>query len=348
MLLCLFAMSGQETLRRRPALLSDDAPAHLLVVVDTEEEFDWGAPFDRESTTVEAMAHQEDAQRICERFGVAPLYVVDFPVASQENGYRPIADWVASGTARVGAHLHPWVSPPHEEEVNTRNSFPGNLPAALEAAKLQRLTDQIERSFDVRPTVYKAGRYGFGRHTAAALTELDYEVDLSANPPYDYGSEGGPDYSDFDAHPYWFGKNGTELLGVPGTGAYVGWLGRSSHAVYTLAAGAALSWSRLPGVLARLGAVDRLRLSPEGFVSDELRKLTRFLYEGGVRVFTFSYHSPSLLPGCTPYVRSARDLERFLGRFESYFDFFFGELGGKPTTPLELHRELAAHGRHAA
>ncbi len=332
-------MSGQETLRRTPALLPADEPPRLLVVVDTEEEFDWGAPFDRDATTVDAMGHQSRAQALCASFGLAPTYVVDYPVAAQEAGYRPIGEWVADGAATIGAHLHPWVSPPHDEEVSVRNSFAGNLPRELEAAKLKRLSERIERSVGVRPKVYKAGRYGFGERTAAILEEQGFEVDLSANPPFDYRAEGGPDFSSFSADPYWFGER-RRLLGIPGTGAYVGWLGGAAHGVYRRAASPALAWSRLPGILARLGAVDRLRLSPEGFEPPELRKLTRYLLAGGTRVLTFTYHSPSLLPGCTPYVRSSSELERFLDRFRSYFEFFFGELGGVAATPLDVKRRL--------
>lgn len=332
-------MRGQESLRRTPARLPADEPPRLLVVVDTEEEFDWSAPFDRSATTVEAMSHQSRAQRLCAHFGVTPTYVVDYPVASQKAGYRPIGDWIADGSATVGAHLHPWVSPPFEEELNRSNSFPGNLPRDLEAEKLERLATEIERAFGLKPTVYKAGRYGFGERTASILEEQGFKVDLSANPPFDYRDEHGPDYSRFDADPYWFGDR-HRLLGVPGTGAYVGWLGGGSHAIYRQASRPSLGWSRLPGILARLGAVDRLRLSPEGYEPHELRRLTRHLLARGTRVFTFSYHSPSLMPGCTPYVRSGEELARFLGRFESYFEFFFGTLSGLPTTPLDLRREL--------
>lgn len=329
------------TTTRRPALLPAAEPPRLLVVVDTEEEFDWSAGFDRSATTVEAMSHQHHAQRVCERFGLQPTYVVDYPVAAQESGYRPIGEWVEAGEASVGAHLHPWVSPPFDEEVCPRNSFPGNLPRALEAAKLSRLVECIESSFGIRPSVYKAGRYGFGPNTAAVLEELEFEVDLSANPPFDYRAEEGPDFSDYSPDPYWLG-GGARLLGIPSTGGYVGWLGARSHRVHSWASTPSLAWSRLPGILCRVGAVDRLRISPEGFEPEEMKRLTRHLLRRGTRVFTFSYHSPSLLPGCTPYVRSKADLDDFLGRFESYFDFFLGEIGGTPTTPLALRRDLAS------
>src|SRR5690606_9158651 len=108
---------------------------------------------------------------------------------------EPLRAWAAEGRAIVGAHLHPWVSPPHDEDVNARNSYPGNLPAALERAKLERLRDEIEARIGQRPVVYKAGRYGFGPHTADALAALGFEIDLSGCPAFDHSADGGPDYA---------------------------------------------------------------------------------------------------------------------------------------------------------
>lgn len=328
-------------MRRKPARLPPSEPPRLVVVVDTEEEFDWSAPFDRTATEVRAMSHQQRAQAMCARYGLAPTYVIDYPVASQPDGYAPIAEWVADGSATLGAHLHPWVSPPFEETVDTFHSFPGNLPRPLELTKLARLCEAIESAAGVRPTIYKAGRYGFGENTASILEGQGFEIDLSANPPFDYRDEGGPDFSGYSADPYWFGEQ-RQLLGIPGTGAYVGWWNAGAHRAYGWVSAPALAWSRLPGVLSRLGAIDRLRLSPEGYEPREMESLTRHLLARGTRVFTFSYHSPSLLPGCTPYVRTDADLDRFLGRFESYFEFFFGDLGGVPATPHEIRARLDA------
>lgn len=169
----------------QPVRLPEAARPVLLVVVDTEEEFDWTKPLDRQSTSVSAMDHIERVQSIFDEFQVKPAYVVDYPVATQEQGYRPLRRFLDSGRAEIGAHLQPWVSPPHDETVNSYNSYPGNLPAELEARKLQVLTEAIAERFGRRPTIYKAGRYGFGPNTARALDTLGYEIDLSPTPPYD-------------------------------------------------------------------------------------------------------------------------------------------------------------------
>ena len=66
------------------------------------------------------------------------------------------------------------MNPPHDEEVITFNSFAGNLPMALERAKINDLTDTIEAAFGRRPVVYRAGRYGVGPNTAELLEEAGY------------------------------------------------------------------------------------------------------------------------------------------------------------------------------
>lgn len=330
---------------REPALLPAAVRPQLLVVIDTEEEFDWEASpaFDRQNTSVEAIRDAYRAQNVFEELGIVPTWVIDYPIASQPIGTERLREWQAAGRALIGAHLHPWVSPPHEEEVNALNSYPGNLPAALERAKLEHLTATIEERTGRRPTVYKAGRYGFGPHTARTLVELGYGVDLSGCPAFDLSADGGPDYSTLGPEPYWFGPDRT-LLGVPTSGAFVGWLarlaGRSAPFLHRAAHRPPFLQARLPGILSRTRALERLMLSPEGHDGVLLKRLTRALVARGVRTFTFSFHSPSLRPGCTPYIRDTRQLMEFLAVCREYFSWFLSELGGVATTPLELRDGL--------
>ncbi|MHC4956337.1 MAG: polysaccharide deacetylase family protein, partial [Planctomycetota bacterium] len=259
---------------------------------------------------------------------------------SQAEGYEPLVAIHRDGRCEIGAHLHPWVSPPHDEEVCGKNSFPGNLPSALEEEKLRVLRDRITEVFGERPIAYKAGRYGIGPNTGGILERLGFDVDLSPQPGFDYSSEGGPDFRSYPTGPFWFGSM-RRLLSVPSTGALAGFLGPLRAPAYSLASSAAGRKLRAPGILARLRAVDRLHLSNEGYSSDENKRLTRWLHSRGERIFAFSFHSPTVEPGHTPYVRSPEDLTAFLDGFRRYFDFFFGELNGVCMTPTELREHLA-------
>ena len=311
---------------------SDLAP-QLVVVVDTEEEFDWDAEPDPKARGVASMNAIGRVQRLFDEYGIVPCYVIDHPVASQPEGIDALKPLLEAGRCEIGAHLHPWVNPPVREPITRSNMYPGNLPRDMEAEKLQCLRNTITENFGQSPVVYKAGRYGFGGNTAGILQELGFTTDVSVCPPFDARGDGGPDYSRFDARPFWFGE-GERLFELPVTGGFVGWAHGLAPGLFNLAQG--LRQFRAPGILARLGAVDRLMLSPEGFTTREHIKLTRFLLNQGVRTFTWSFHSPSVVPGNTPYVRNEADLERFLERFRLYFDFFFNELGGQASTPTRI------------
>jgi len=332
---------GDQRLNRRTVTIPADAHPALFVVVDTEEEFDWSAPFSRESTSVRAMGRIERAQEIFRRYGVRPTYVVDYPIASQPAGYEPLLEYVRAGECSIGAHLHPWVNPPYGETVSSRNSFACNLDGVLELEKLRVLKETIERNLGVRPRVFKAGRYGFGPSTMSALEDLGFGIDVSVQPASDFSREGGPSFVSFGAAPFWFGPRQT-LLEMPCTTGYTGVarrVGRPLHAV-----AASLRALKLPGVLAKTGVVDRIGLSPEGFTSAEHRRLTVSLMADGIRTFTLTFHSPSVEPGHTPYVRTAADVDEFLGRLDAYCEFFFGRLGGIAPTPTEFAASLEFSG----
>ena len=103
-----------------------------MVVIDTEEEFDWSRPHSRENTAVTSPATQTAAQSIFETKGLVPTYVVDYPVAISDLAREIMRPWAAAGRCIIGAHLHPWVNPPFEEAISAYNTYPGNLSVSGE------------------------------------------------------------------------------------------------------------------------------------------------------------------------------------------------------------------------
>jgi len=318
--------------------LSDLAP-QLLVIVDTEEEFDWHAPFDRTLTGVKSIRWQSLLREIYRGFGVRPTYVVDYPVASQPEGYEPLRELQDSGECLIGAHLQPWVNIPHEEELNAFNSYPGNLPAALERRKLEHLTESITRNFGKAPVVYKAGRYGLGPSTFTTLNELGYKVDLSPVPYHDMRETHGPDFSNIRPSPYWIGKTG-ELLTIPLSRDFYGPLAPFGPAMDRFLDRKVPRTMLMRGLLSRLRLLERSTLTPEGVSVEEYTRLVESMIRRGHRIFSLTYHSPSLEPGHTPYVRTRTDLGRFIKGIETFLDIFMNRFGGRPTDPLSLRKLL--------
>jgi hypothetical protein len=94
-------------------------------------------------------------------------------------------------------------------------------------------------------------------------------------------------------------------------------------------------------VLARTRALERVRLSPEVASGAEMRRLTTSLLGAGCQVLSLTYHSPSLAPGCTPYVRNAADLERLIATVHDYCAWFRDEAGGQFMSLGQATRALA-------
>lgn len=308
----------------------------LLIVVDTEEEFDWSKPFSRASTSTRSIPAQARAQALYERLGIVPTYVVDYPVATDTAAVRFLRELREEGKAEIGAHLHPWVTPPHEEPVNERNSYQCNLPPELERAKIARLTEAISKAFGDPPIAFKAGRHGFGPHTGRILADLGYRIDCSKVAYTDLRPGGGPDFRCVGPDPHWL-KEG--LLEVPVTVGFFGGAAGLGPRLGGLFDSPAAEWLRLPGLAARAGLVSRSRLTPEGVSAGEQCRLLEAMARRGHRSFSLVYHSPSLEPGHTPYVGSTGELADFLAAIEAVLRFFRDRLGGRFTT---LSRVLAA------
>ena len=312
----------------------------LLIVVDTEEEFDWSKPFSRAETATRSIPAQARAHAIYDRLGIVPTYVVDYPVATDAGAVRFLGALKAAGRAQIGAHLHPWVTPPYAEEVNARHSYQCNLPPALERAKIVALTEAIAGAFGERPTIFKAGRHGFGPNTQRVLAELGYRVDCSKLPHTDLGADGGPDFRGTPGEPHWLDE-ASGLLEVPLTIGFFGAAPSVGPRLGRLFDSPGANRLHLPGLLARTGLIARSRLTPEGVPADEQCRLIEALARRGQRLFTLVYHSPSLEPGHTPYVRSEADLAAFLAALEQVLGFFRDRLGGRFTTLDRVYSRLA-------
>jgi hypothetical protein len=275
-----------------------------LLTVDTEEEFDWNGPFRAEGHGLGHVTRLHKFQQFCEGLGVSPVYLIDWPVATSNAAMDILREPLAQGKAEIGIQLHPWVNPPFEEEVNAHNSYAGNLLPELEEKKFLNLRDAIEKNFGVAPQIYRAGRYGLGPATAGIMKRAGVAIDSSVRANFDYSAGGGPDYSMHPLEPYWVDEE-RQLLELPLTTVYWGMLRKQGRALYP-------ALSKIPkmhGLASKIGMLERISLTPEGVSADEALRGIDIALDDNLPLLVLSFHSPSLVPGNTPYVHTEEDLD---------------------------------------
>jgi hypothetical protein len=285
------------------------------LTVDTEEEFAWGQGFARDQHGTDSVPAIAEGQRFFAGAGVVPLYYVDTPVISADAAPDVIGPVVADGSADIGVHLHPWVTPPFVEAVSSYNSYAGNLPEAIERSKLRTIRDLVEQRIGHRPIAYRAGRYGIGPNTLAILKDEGFRCDSSIRSLFTYHEDGGPDFRNCGLTPYWAGEDGA-ILELPLTTVFTGRGSRFGRTVY----GRLDAVPSLRAMLARSRLIERIPLTPEGIPLAKACDAIDVAQDIGLPLLTFSFHSPSLAPGYTPYVRTRADLAAFYRWFDGVFD----------------------------
>lgn len=305
----------------------------FIVTVDTEEEFDWSAPFSREQRSVEHIHRVHQFQNLCSGYGVKPIYLVDHPIATSPEAVEILGNYAGQGKASIGLHLHPWVNPPFVEQVNARNSYSCNLLPGLEREKLQILHETVSENFAVVPKIYRAGRYGVGANTIEILKNLNIDFDSSVRTSFDYSADAGPNFSLEPDQPYWLHKY--TLAELPVTTVFGGAIRRFGKATFNSLFGHKLA----RGVLAKAGMLERIAFTPEGIPAEKAIEGIEYALETGIGILNFSFHSPSLAPGFTPYVRNDEDLERFYNWWRTVLGFL-AEKGVRPVSLEQLSEAL--------
>jgi hypothetical protein len=233
------------------------------------------------------------------------------------------------GGGEIGAHLHPWNTPPVEDVFLMRNSMMKNLPAALQLAKLRELTTTLRNAFGVSPTTFRAGRYGLGTEAVCALRACGYQVDSSVTPFVSWQAvDDGPTFVGAPLNAYRIGvqrnvvepEAGGPLVEIPLTSGYTRFSSRRWPMLHRVLHAGPLRKSRIAGLASRLGFAKLVVLSPEFLSVRDMLALSRGALAGGVRHLQMTLHSPSLCPGLTPWISTAAEVDGMYASIDRYVE----------------------------
>jgi len=298
----------------------------IFITIDTEED-EWGR-FTNTTGTVENINQLYMLQNLFNKYGAIPTYLINYPVASTRSSIKVLSSFLNEGVCEVGMHCHPWNSPPFKEELNSQNSMMCNLPNDLLHEKMSNVHEAIKSNFGISPVSFRAGRWGFSENVARCLIDLEYKVDSSISPFMDWTPYHGKNFRHASTHPYYFNseniftpKSDAQLLEVPPTVGYAQPNFPLCDYIQNNLRKTPLSKLRLLGILNRLKLLNFHWLSPEFSTGEEMVRLTKRFVKSGHKFINMSFHSTSLLPGKSPFVRNEADLNLFLAKIEVFLKY---------------------------
>jgi hypothetical protein len=300
----------------------------LAVTIDTEADAQWepGVPI-----TTKNVAFWPPFQELCEHHGVAPTYLVTSEIAEDERARDLLGGWAARGAAEIGAHLHPWTTPPYADRPGLRyndlvHAFPSQLPDELLLEKTTTLTGQIKAAFGSRPTSYRAGRFGFDRRLARYLADAGYAVDSSVTPLWDWRTypgldgAGGPDFRAQPPQPFLIRGSGPHrLLEIPVTLF-------ATYAPLRRCPALLEAYRSLPVRAARRLLLSRwllpqpMWLAPDPrYSAEDIASVWRCASESGLTTAVMMFHSSELMPGGSPFRPDAVSVRDLLTCLDTFF-----------------------------
>jgi hypothetical protein len=315
----------------------------LAITVDVEEEGLFSGAYPRVPPGSTNVAQLRRLEFIPREFGFPLTLLVSYQTALDPEACRVLADFQERHGAEIGAHLHPWSTPPYAELPWPEPVSCELLPDNLLRDKFATLVGQVRASLGVAPTSFRMGRFAWGPKAMALLPEFGFRVDSSFVPLSLIRCQA----EDFllPNDPFWLpGSHETSLLEapltlvplVPGTNRAAFRFAKRWPRPWTLRL---LRWYRYFGVAG---------IQPAWFPLASMVLAARLHRRRGGRALTMFFHSTELQPGASPLVPTGAAVDAFLGKIRSFLTILArqGPVEGVTLTDLgRIHRRPGERGR---
>lgn len=329
-------------------------PLHTLftITVDTEEEWDWNGGWPTENLALTNIRCLPEFQQLCARHGAAVTFFTNHAVLDNPEARQTILALAKQPRVEIGMHIHPWNTPPlmHKGPIATRETFIHNLPPDVALAKL----DTVYQAFlanGLKPTSFRGGRYSAGPVAQRFLRSHGFIADSSVVPYTSWLDDGAPDYLHRDLLPVRTNPEGVgegALWEIPLSFGFTRRPFRMWGKVYHRIERSLLRHLRLLGLADRLGLLRKFWLSFESPLGQNMAASLRKLRRLDLPCVNFTLHSSSLLPGGSPFTRTAADRDRLFAQVDEVLRFLSQWDDFQPATVSEVatHLENEYHARY--
>jgi hypothetical protein len=302
----------------------------FIITIDTEED-QWSS-YKFRDPTVNNVERLPQIQKVFHKHRVKPTYLVNYLVAADKRASAVIKELSQENGVEIGSHCHPWNTPPLRLADKKGETILCNLPRKHQYEKLHSVETAIKSNINVKPVSFRAGRWGFSHKVAHNLLELDYEIDTSITPMVDWTFCGGPNYSMFTNEPFRYfptpksrSKSNKYLLEVPATIGFNRRYYRLGVVTNRTLMTKPLRIFKLKGLLHRARIFQTVWLSPEQSSFKQIKNLLKVCKYHKLKCVNLSFHSSSLVPGSTPFVRNQKDFTAFVDRIDRILSFVNSE-----------------------
>lgn len=270
----------------------------LTVTIDTECDHDpeWKRADPLSFLSIsEGITHR--LQPLFREVGAVPTYLLTVEVMEDDASVKVLQ--AIEGEHELGTHLHAAFIEPDKKYRDYAGvdspDFQCNYQPDIEYGKLNNLTDLFVNRFGYRPVSFRAGRFGAGPNTIAALKKLEYLIDTSVTPHKMWKeAKGQVDYRVAPEQPY-FPKCGTLVASGEAR------MGNVLEVPVTVKS----RWCRGPlWFRPWMSSVDQMK-------NIVYHHLKRYGNQSTI-VLNMMFHSMEVIPKASPYPQTSGEVGRFL------------------------------------
>lgn len=305
----------------------------LCLGVDVEESGLFSGKYSREATDVQSVVELPRLADLCAEFNLPLTLFVDYPVLHNDKAVKILQDLEKNYHAEIGAHLHPWNTPPFAD-LPYQEPIPCRLiPLELLEEKLYTVLGLIKDRFASPASSFRMGRFDFTIELGAMLAKAGLKTDSSLVPlrtvAKDVHNLPGPNHFLVPSHPFMLNfpkpkaDNGTiaydYLLEVP--------LTQVSLWPATVHPTAKIAGYLGKGLLTFYRQFMVLGIHPAWFPFFSMCLAARLHCSRGEQVLNMFLHSTEIQPGGHPKIKTRKDADAILKKVHSFLKYIRPRIG---------------------
>ena len=310
----------------------------LIFSVDVEEEGLFSGRYAARAEGLSNVAALSRLEFLPREHGLPPTLLCTWPVLADPSCAVLLRRWQDEFGAEIGAHLHPWNTPPLADETATSWLPSESMDPALLEAKLATLLAACREVSGRAPACFRMGRFDLGPKMRGLLSGHGLRVDSSLVP-------GRYPAGQFVAMPESFLCPSDPHPLVPALGGQPHVLEAPITMVPLLPGLPRLAWAAaglLPesagqGLLRSFRRYAMTGVQPVWFPLASMKLAARLHLARGGRVIHMFLHSSELSPGHAAHLPDEAAVERVLARIRAFLPWLHKlarPLGGLRPTSL--------------